>query len=75
MKKKLFIVIALMAVFILLDELFHLTHGHGWWSEVPAFFAMLGFLGGILLFFLSKIVISALLHRDENYYESFRNNK
>ena len=75
MKKKIILVIIFIAVFMLLDQVFHLTHGKGWWAQVPAFFAFLGFLGGLLIFFLGKIVISALLHRNENYYESDRNNQ
>ncbi|MDD2251380.1 MAG: hypothetical protein WCS74_03035 [Dehalococcoidales bacterium] len=75
MKKKLVIVGVLLAMFVLADSLFHLTHGEGWWAQIPAFFAFLGFVGGLLIFFLAKIVISALLHRNEDYYESDRNNQ
>ncbi|MDD5402863.1 MAG: hypothetical protein PHU52_06395 [Dehalococcoidales bacterium] len=75
MRNKIVIVGIILAVFMLLDHLFHLTHGEGWWAQIPAFFALLGFVGGLLIFFLAKIVISALLHRKEDYYESDRNNQ
>jgi hypothetical protein len=69
MKKKVVIAISLLVTFGLLDKAFHLGEG------LPAFTAVLGLAGGFLLFVLAKLFVSPLLNRNEDYYESGRNNK
>ncbi|MDD5486532.1 MAG: hypothetical protein PHW65_03145 [Dehalococcoidales bacterium] len=69
MKKKVVIAISLLVVFGLLDKVFHLGEG------LPVFTAALGLAGGFLLFVLAKLFVSPLLNRNEDYYESGRNNK
>jgi hypothetical protein len=45
------------------------AHGHSWWSRVPGFFALFGFVLCLLLMLFGKILAKIGLVRDERYYD------
>ncbi len=45
------------------------AHG-GWWSRIPAFFALFGFLGCVAIIFFAKSLGKFLLRRGEDYYDA-----
>ncbi|MCK9363864.1 MAG: hypothetical protein M0P74_09755 [Syntrophales bacterium] len=42
---------------------------HGWWSAIPGFFALFGFLGCLLLIVFSKFIGRLFLYKREDYYD------
>ncbi len=42
----------------------------GWWNSIPAFFALLGFLGCLLIILFAKALGKFLLQRKEDYYHA-----
>ena len=53
---------------ILLGLFFRPEHPHFWWEKIPAFDAIFGFLGCILIVVGSKALGHHWLQKDENYY-------
>lgn len=53
---------------ILLGLFFRPEHPHFWWEKIPAFDAIFGFLGCILIVIGSKALGHHWLQKDENYY-------
>jgi hypothetical protein len=45
------------------------AHGHSWWSRVPGFFALFGFVICLVLIFFGKMLAKLGLLRDEGYYD------
>lgn len=73
-KKQLFINLGLLAVFVVADVIFHLTHGDGWWADIPGFFALVGGLGCLVVILVARMLGHYWLSRDEDYYDSDRDN-
>jgi hypothetical protein len=48
---------------------FHMRHIYFWWQGIPAFFAIFGFIGCVLLIVVSKALGHHWLMKDEDYYE------
>jgi hypothetical protein len=50
---------------------FFITHGkiHFWWEKIPAFDAIFGFLGCIVIVVGSKALGHKWLQKDEDYYD------
>jgi hypothetical protein len=61
------IFLALVLVLTLLAQL--KAHAHYWWEEVPAFFAIFGFLGCLLIIFGAKYLGKFLVSKDPDYYK------
>jgi hypothetical protein len=40
-----------------------------WWNSIPAFFALFGFFGCLLIIFFAKSLGKALLQKKEDYYD------
>jgi hypothetical protein len=40
-----------------------------WWHGIPAFYALFGFAGSVLLVAVAKILGKWLLQRGEDYYD------
>lgn len=40
-----------------------------WWSHIPGFFAILGFIGCLLIIIIAKLVGHYWLQRKEDYYD------
>ncbi|MBU0575259.1 MAG: hypothetical protein KJ704_03340 [Proteobacteria bacterium] len=45
------------------------THD-AWWNRVPAFFALFGFLGCLLIIFFAKWLGKLFLRKGEDYYDA-----
>lgn len=46
-------------------------HPHAW-DRIPLFYAGFGFVGCVLIIFVSKALGKAFLQKDESYYERHR---
>lgn len=59
------------------DFLFHTGEGEGkfWWSHVPCFFALLGFVGCIALIAIAKFLSHYWLEKKEDYYGEYDHSK
>ncbi|MBN1369638.1 MAG: hypothetical protein JW954_05320 [Dehalococcoidaceae bacterium] len=71
-KKQLFFSLVLLAVFMIADIGFHLTHGDGWWADIAGFFALLGGLGCLAIILVAKVIGDFWLSRNEDYYDADR---
>ena len=45
-------------------------HGAFWWSHIPAFFALFGFIACLVIVAISKLLGRYWLQRKEGYYDS-----
>jgi hypothetical protein len=41
-----------------------------WWNSIPAFFALFGFIGCMLIIFLAKSLGKLFLRQGEDYYDA-----
>ncbi len=44
-------------------------HVHFWWEKIPAFDAIFGFLGCIIIVVVSKALGHSWIQKDEDYYD------
>jgi uncharacterized membrane protein len=56
-------------VAVLLGFLIHIQHPLFRWETIPAFDAVFGFLGCILIVLISKMLGKYWLQKDEDYYD------
>ncbi len=52
---------------------FVLLHGHAeehWWSSIPAFYALWGFVGCVVIIFVSKGLGKLFIQQKEDYYDT-----
>lgn len=56
---------------IVLDIVFQLGYGSFWWSKVPGFFAIYGFIGCIAIILGSKWLGKFWLQKLEDFYSDF----
>jgi hypothetical protein len=61
------IAIALLVVASLVAEAF--AEWRYWWERIPGFYALLGFVGFIVLVFFAKGLGQLLVLKEEGYYE------
>lgn len=53
----------------ILVKLFLHPHVHFWWEEIPAFSAIYGFVGCVIIIVVSKALGHHWLQKEEDYYE------
>ena len=58
----------LCLVFLLIADPFIHKHGHYSWENVPAFYAVYGFIACVSLIFIAKL-LRLLVKRKEDYYD------
>ncbi|MGF1670369.1 MAG: hypothetical protein ACFCU6_07975 [Balneolaceae bacterium] len=42
--------------------------GH-WWNEIPAFYALFGFVSCVAIIFFAKFLAKKIVNRDPEYYD------
>lgn len=57
-------VISLIIEFTLVEH-----HGDHWWSHIPAFYVILGFIGSIVIIYISRWLGKLIILSDEDYYD------
>ncbi len=69
--KKMWIIFAIILVVVLLsDFVVHRHHAAFIWDEIPGFSAAFGFISGIIIIVLAKIVAPAVgLVKEEDHHE------
>ena len=69
-KKRIYLsIFIILAVTLTIEKFFAHPHFSNIWNTLPGADIIIGFAGAWLLIFVSKIVISSLLQRDNGYYE------
>jgi hypothetical protein len=73
-KRLLWIGLALLLAASLVAERFirHDPDHTYWFSHIPAFFALFGFLGCVATIYIAKQLIGRLIYRPEDYYDRLR---
>lgn len=70
MKKWHWTILGLLAVISLIVEFTVVEHhGEHWWSNIPAFYAILGFAGSIAVIYISRWLGKFIILSDEDYYD------
>ncbi len=72
MKRMYWLALVLLIILSFAGELFVKvsdSDGH-WWSNIPAFYAIFGFIGCVVIIIASKALGKALLQKKEDYYDS-----
>ena len=54
-------------MFVLLDQVLHITHGESWLARIPGAYALLAAFGSLGMVVIARLV-SAIFRRKENYY-------
>lgn len=58
-----------IGIFVLLGFLVVPEHPHFFWEKIPAFDALFGFLGCIIIVLIAKTLGHFWLQKDEDYYD------
>jgi hypothetical protein len=62
-------VLAALTIASLIGEFFFIgEHDQHWWNVIPGFYIIFGFIGCLLIIFLSKAYGKLLVQRKKNYY-------
>lgn len=72
MKRWLVISLVILTSLTLISEFFiphDPAHAKAWWSGIPFFWAIFGFAGCVILIYLAKYILKAIVQRKENYYD------
>lgn len=67
MKNKYWFILILLTFVSIAVELLAPHYEH-WWNRVPAFFAVFGFIGCVLIIFVSKALGRLFIQKKEEYY-------
>ena len=68
MKTWRWIALGLLTVASLIGQIMG-EHGPGFWTLIPVFWAVFGYLGCVLIIIVSKAVGKYIVERRENYYD------
>lgn len=63
------IVLAVLTAASLVAEFSMEHHGDHWWSSIPAFYILYGFVGCVVIIFFSKALGKLVLQKKEDYYD------
>jgi predicted tellurium resistance membrane protein TerC len=70
MKRWHWIALTLLTILTLIAEFTIVKHhGDHWWSHIPGFYILWGFIGCVAIIYLSKWFGKYLIQRDEDYYD------
>jgi hypothetical protein len=70
MKNWHWIVLGILFLVTLVFEFTYLAdYDSHWWNSVPAFYALFGFIGCIVIIYVAKFIAKNIVNRDINYYD------
>ncbi len=69
MKRWHWIALGILTLISLIAEFTIVEHGKHWWSHVPAFYILWGFIGCVAIIYISKWFGKFIVQRDEDYYD------
>ena len=69
MRTALISLFALILVISVAAEFFLDLHPESWWQHIPAFFAVFGFVGCVLITVVAKAIGIIWLQKREDYYD------
>ncbi len=67
MKKIYWVILVVMTGISLIGQ--YSSEHHHWWDMIPAFYAVYGFVGCILIIKISKWFGKKIVFKDEDYYD------
>lgn len=73
MKKWHWIALGVLTIISIVVELTIVSggeHGAHWWSVIPLFYILFGFIGCIVIVFFSKTLGKIFLQKKEDYYDT-----
>lgn len=59
----------LFLVTLVLEFTYLADYDSHWWNSVPAFYALFGFIGCIVIIYVAKFIAKNIVNRDINYYD------
>jgi len=70
MKNWHWIVLGILFLITLVLEFTYLAdYDSHWWNSVPAFYALFGFIGTVVIVYVAKFIAKNIVNRDINYYD------
>jgi hypothetical protein len=70
MKNWHWIVLGILFLITLVLEFTYLAdYDSHWWNSVPAFYALFGFIGTVVIVYVAKFIAKKIVNRDINYYD------
>jgi len=70
MKNWHWIVLGILFLITLVLEFTYLAdYDSHWWNSVPAFYALFGFIGCVVIVYVAKFIAKNIVNRDINYYD------
>jgi len=70
MKNWHWIILGLLFLVTLVFEFTYLAdYDSHWWNSIPAFYALFGFVGCIVIIYVAKFIAKNIVNRDINYYD------
>lgn len=59
----------ILAVTLVLEFTFLADYDSHWWNEIPAFYAIYGFLCCLAIIYFAKFLAKKIVNRDIHYYD------
>jgi hypothetical protein len=59
----------LFLVTLVLEFTYLADYDSHWWNSVPAFYALFGFIGTVVIVYVAKFIAKNIVNRDINYYD------
>ena len=72
MRRRLLVILIVLIALVFIDLLWRESHGHFAWSGIPAFYALLGLIGCVVIVLISKWLGHHWLQKKHDYYEEER---
>ena len=70
MKNWHWIILGLLFLVTLVFEFTYLAdYDSHWWNSIPAFYALFGFIGTVVIVYVAKFIAKNIVNRDINYYD------
>lgn len=70
MKNWHWIILGILFLITLILEFTYLAdYDSHWWNSVPAFYALFGFIGTVVIVYVAKFIAKNIVNRDINYYD------
>ena len=70
MKNWHWIILGILFLVTLVFEFTYLAdYDSHWWNSIPAFYALFGFVGCIVIIYVAKFIAKNIVNRDINYYD------
>ncbi|MDI6765354.1 MAG: hypothetical protein QME52_00755 [Bacteroidota bacterium] len=63
-------ILTIISIIVELTMVSETEHGTHWWSVIPLFYILFGFVGCVVIVFFSKAIGKIFLQKKEDYYDT-----